>query len=391
MKKKVTSTDIAKAAGVSQSTVSMVLNKKYNVSFSRETIDKVEHAAKELGYVPPKRKTKKGVKKEKLLVVFCSNLTNPYYVMLLQGIELRAKEQGFGLFVCNTQRDLRMEERYLKMMWELRPLGIIYTCNPSHCFMELVTELAQKIPVAIVNNQNEKMDVDAVELDNSKLGRIMAKHLLDLGHRRVAYIAPPLTARQKQRSKRVEGFLKEYEKAGLKANVIIKAAKEEIDLNVAHIDSEYKIGFDLTQELLKERSGITAIVGLNDMIAFGILDALHEAKLRVPSDMSVMGCDNTLFARMHKVDLTTIEHFVIFKGRDACDIIMKKIASHTSPYSDIEPISTYHVEYEPHCERDDRVCERIRKKGEKKKKLMQSHRLLIIICEILHFMTMIKE
>ena len=60
MKKKVTSTDIAKAAGVSQSTVSMVLNKKYNVSFSRETIDKVEHAAKELGYVPPSARRKKG-------------------------------------------------------------------------------------------------------------------------------------------------------------------------------------------------------------------------------------------------------------------------------------------------------------------------------------------
>ena len=198
-----------------------------------------------------------------------------------------------------------------------------------------------------MNNQNEKMDVDAVELDNSKLGRIMARHLLELGHRKVAYIAPPLTARQKQRSKRVEGFLKEYEKAGLKGNVVIKAAKEELDLNVAHIDSEYKIGFDLTRELLGEESGITAIVGLNDMIAFGILDALHEAKIRVPADMSVMGCDNTLFARMHKVELTTIEHFVIFKGRDACDIIMKKIASHTSSYSGIEPISTYHVEYEP--------------------------------------------
>lgn len=347
MKRKVTSTDIAKAAGVSQSTVSMVLNKKYNVSFSKETIDKVEASAKELGYEPPKRKTRKGAKTEKLLVVFCSNLTNPYYVMLLQGIELRAKEQGFGLFVCNTQRDLKMEERYLKMMWDLRPLGIIYTCNPSHCFMGLVQELAQKIPVAIVNNQNEKMDVDAVELDNSKLGRIMARHLLELGHRKVAYIAPPLTARQKQRSKRVEGFLKEFDKAGFKNNVVIKAAKEEIDLDVAHIDSEYKIGFDLTRELLKEENGITAIVGLNDMIAFGILDALHEAKIRVPADMSVMGCDNTLFARMHKVDLTTIEHFVIFKGRDACDIIMKKIASRQSPYSEIEPISTYHVEYEP--------------------------------------------
>ena len=346
-KKKITSMDIAEAAGVSQSTVSMVLNKKYNVSFSKETVEKVERAARELGYVPPKRKKKKGTKKEKLLVVFCSNLTNPYYVMLLQGIESRAKEQGFGLFVCNTQRDLKMEERYLKMMWELRPLGIIYTCNPSHCFMDLVKELSQKIPVAIINNQNEKMNVDAVELDNSKLGRIMARHLLELGHRNVAYIAPPLTARQKQRSKRVEGFLKEYEKSGLRENVIIKAAKEEIDLDVALIDSEYKIGYDLTKELLQENREITAIVGLNDMIAFGILDALHEEKIKVPSEMSVMGCDNTLFARMHKVDLTTIEHFVIFKGRDACDIIMKKIASHDTRYSEIEPISTYHIEYEP--------------------------------------------
>lgn len=346
-KKKVTSTDIAKAAGVSQSTVSMVLNKKYNVSFSKETVEKVEKAAKELGYVPQKRKVRKGSKKEKLIVVFCSNLTNPYYVMLLQGIESRAKEQGFGLFVCNTQRDLRMEERYLKMMWELKPLGIIYTCNPSYCFMGLVEELSVHIPVAIINNQNEKLNVDAVELDNSKLGRMMARHLLELGHRKVAYIAPPLTIRQKQRSKRVEGFLKEYEAAGIRENVIIKAANEEIDFNVANIDSEYKIGYDLTKELLSETKDITAIVGLNDMIAFGIMDALHEAKLKVPGDISVMGCDNTLFGRIHKVSLTTIEHFVVFKGRDACDIIMKKISSHSEKYSEIEPISTYHVEYEP--------------------------------------------
>lgn len=346
-RKKVTSTDIAKAAGVSQSTVSMVLNKKYNVSFSRETIDKVEQAAKELGYISPKRKRQKENRREKLLVVFCSNLTNPYYVMLLQGIESRAKEQGYGLFVCNTQRDLKMEERYLKMMTSLKPLGIIYTCNPSDCFMDLVEALAEDIPVAIINNQNEQLNVDAVELDNSKIGRLMAKHLLEFGHKNVAYIAPPLTVRQKQRSKRVEGFLKEFEKAGLKENVIIKAAREEIDLDVAHIDSEYKIGYELTTELLKETKDITAIVGLNDMIAFGIMDALHEAKIKVPGDISVMGCDNTLFARMYKVSLTTIEHFVIFKGRDACDIIMKKIASRTAQFCDFEPISTYHVEYEP--------------------------------------------
>ncbi len=346
-KKKVTSTDVAREAGVSQATVSMILNKKYNVSFSRETIERVEAAARKLGYAAAKPKSRKNARREKLLVVFCSNLTNPYYVMLLQGIESRAKEAGFGLFVCNTQRDLKMEERYLKMMAQLKPLGIIYTCNPSHCFMKQVEELARQIPVVVVNNQNEKMNVDAVELDNSKLGRIMARHLLELGHHKVAYIAPPLTARQKQRSKRVEGFLKEYEEAGFKDGVIIKAAGEEMDLTVAHIDSEYKIGYDLTRELLEETRDITAIVGLNDMIAFGILDALQEEKIRVPAEMSVMGCDNTLFARIHKVALTTIDHFVVYKGRDACDIIMKKIDSRDTQYADLEPVSSYHVEYEP--------------------------------------------
>ena len=346
-KKKVTSSDIAHAAGVSQATVSMILNKKYNVSFSKETIRKVEQIAEEMGYEVPKRKTRRESRKEKLIVVFCSNLTNPYYVMLLQGIESRAKEQGYGLFVCNTQRDLKMEERYLRMMHELKPLGIIYTCNPSHCFMDTIEELAEKIPIVIINNQNEHLNVDAVELDNSKLGRMMAKHLLDLGHRKVAYIAPPLTTRQKQRSKRVEGFLKEFDAVGLKDNVIIKAANESIDMSIPNIDSEYKIGYDLTKELLREHNDITAIVGLNDMIAFGIMDALHEAKIKVPTDVSVMGCDNTLFARMHNMNLTTIEHFVTFKGRDACDIIMKKIATHHSTNTGAVPISTYHVEYEP--------------------------------------------
>ena len=98
MKKKVTSTDIAHAACVSQSSVSMILNKKYDVSFAKDTVERVENAAKELGYVPPKRKTRKGTKREKLLVVFCPNLTNPYYVMLLQGIEAHAKGKRFRPF-----------------------------------------------------------------------------------------------------------------------------------------------------------------------------------------------------------------------------------------------------------------------------------------------------
>ena len=92
-KKKATSSEVAEKAGVSQATVSMVLNKKYNVSFSRETVEKVEQAARELGYQLPSRKNKKDSKKEKLIVVFCPTLTSPYYVLLLQGVEAVANKQ----------------------------------------------------------------------------------------------------------------------------------------------------------------------------------------------------------------------------------------------------------------------------------------------------------
>ena len=346
-KKKVTSSDVAKRAGVSQATVSMVLNKKYNVSFSKEVIQKVEAAAEELGYELPKRRTQRGERREKLLVVISPNLTNPYYVMLLQGIESRATEQGFGIFVCNTQRDLKLEERYLKMISTLNAQGIIYMCNPGKCFLGQLKEMSERIPVVVINNQEKHLDVDAVELDNTKLGRLMGRHLLELGHQHVAYITPPLTARQKQRFRRVEGFLDEFRKAGYGDQVIVKEADEEFDRNVPGIDSEYRIGYDLTKELLRTEKDLTAIVGLNDMIAFGIMDALQDMKYKVPGDVSVMGCDNTLFSKVKKVSLTTIEHFVVHKGMDACDIIMKKIKARSEPYAGIEPVSIYHVEYEP--------------------------------------------
>lgn len=129
-RKKVTSSDVAEKAGVSQATVSMVLNHKYNVSFSRETVEKVESAARELGYQLPGHKNKKENKKEKMIVVFCPTITSPYYVMLLQGIEAVANERGYGVFICNTQRDARLEEKYLRMIRAMAPQGIIYACNP---------------------------------------------------------------------------------------------------------------------------------------------------------------------------------------------------------------------------------------------------------------------
>lgn len=344
-KKKVTSVDVAREAGVSQATVSMVLNKKYNVSFSKETIRQVTDAAEKLGYHLPGQRVRKSGKTRKLLVVFCPTLTNPYYVMLLQGIEAVAKDYGYGVFVCNTQRDLKIEENYLRMMREVQPLGIIYACNPS--FGKQVEELSRDIPVVVISNRDDEFEIDAVAINNHKPGILMARHLLELGHTDVAFIAPPLTARQHQRQKRVEGFLMEFEKAGLRDRVLVRSSEDAADTVIPNIESEYRMGYDLTVNLLKEEQPITAIAALNDMMAFGAMDALLEKQYRVPGDMSVVGCDNTLFSRFKTIGLTTVEHFVPQKGRDACDIILRKIDSQKNFRKGDEPTSIYHIEYEP--------------------------------------------
>lgn len=250
MRKKVTANDVAKEAGVSQATVSMILNKKYNVSFSKETVEKVEEAARKLGYQGPKRKKVRENRGQKLIVVFCPTLTSPYYVMLLQGIESVAKENGYGVFICNTQRDVRLEDRYLKMLGKVQPDGVIYACNPSMDLQMYVREVAKEIPLVIISNKEKTIDIDAINQNNSVVGQVMARHLLDLGHRDVAFISPPLTRRQWQRSKRIEGFVKEFDREGLKDHVIIKAADAILDEQIPRPDSEYQMGYDLTNELI---------------------------------------------------------------------------------------------------------------------------------------------
>lgn len=346
-RKKPTSSDVAREAGVSQATVSMVLNHKYNVSFSRKTVEKVEKAARDLGYTLPGHKNKKESKKEKLIVVFCPTITSPYYVLLLQGIEAVANERGYGVFICNTQRDAKLEEKYLRMIRAMAPQGIIYACNPHPDYLAQVEEMARDIPLVIISNKEKISTVDAINQDNTEVGRLMARHLLDLGHRDVAFITPPLTRRQWQRSKRVDGFVKEFEKEGLHGHVIIKAADESVDRKNPKTDSEYSMGYALTKSLLEDGKLFTAIAGQNDMMAIGAVDALQDAKIKVPKDVSVIGCDNIFYSGIRRISLTTIDHFVALKGRDACDIIIRKIDTVSRFGEGIRPTSLYNIEYTP--------------------------------------------
>lgn len=343
-KKKVTSMEVARLAGVSQPTVSMILNKKYNVSFSKETIEKVEWAAKELGY-STKRKNKEGRKLRKTIFVLCPTLNNPYYPMLIQGIEKSAKENKYDIFICNTRRSRETERKYLEKIEALGPSGIIYTCTPS--FDEEVRNLARKIPVVIIGDRRGELEIDGVELNSRKPGSMIARYLIEMGHRKVAFVTTSLTARQPARIRRVEGFCEEFRAIHCGDGVIVKALSAEMDEMLPDIDTEYKTGYDLTKEILKEYPTITAVVGLNDTVALGIMDALKDEKYKIPEDMTVIGCDNTLASRLRGVELTTVEHYIPLKGRDACEIIIKKIGELKKQKTEMSFTGIHHIEYNP--------------------------------------------
>ena len=140
---------------------------------------------------------------------------------------------------------------------------------------------------------------------------------------------------------------REFEKAGLSGHVIIRAADESVDRRNPKTDSEYSMGYALTRSLLEDGSRFTAIAGQNDMMAIGAVDALQDARLRVPKDVSVIGCDNIFYSGIRRVSLTTIDHFVDLKGRDACDIIIRKIDTGIRFGEGIRPTSVYNIEYNP--------------------------------------------
>ena len=120
-----------------------------------------------------------------------------------------------------------------------------------------------------------------------------------------------------------------------------------MDKQLPRMDSEYSMGYHLTRELLESGRHFTAIAGQNDMMAIGAIDALEEARVRVPKDVSVIGCDDIFYSGIRRLSLTTIDHFVALKGRDACDIIIRKITTSDQFYTGLQPTSLYNIEYTP--------------------------------------------
>jgi len=175
--KKVTSRDVAKLAGVSQSTVSLILNNNKKIYFSNETRERVFAAARQLNYkLPAHRNIQHDDIGRKLIFVLIPTLANQYYSELTQSIEQYADERGYHVISCNTFRNSELEKYYLEMSAVVKAEGLIYTFLPS--FPRMIEQISQTTPVVLIGEKGDDLEISSIELSNMKAGSLIISHLL---------------------------------------------------------------------------------------------------------------------------------------------------------------------------------------------------------------------
>lgn len=323
-KKKVTTSDVAKLAGVSQSTVSLILNANPGSSFPEETKKKVYEAAKELGYkfVPRKNSAKR---KGNLILVMIPTLTNPYYSEVIQPLEQYTESLGYKILVCNTFRKKELEEFYLTQYANSGISGVIYTFLPS--FPEKIEAISEQLPVVLIGEKRGDISIFSIELSNRGAGALIAEHLYGLGHRKLAFISTPMDSVTLARSQRLEGVQDKMEELSKRDRTKVKVEAMTADLGESDYVSEgvpyeFYVGRTLTEKFLKTKNKITALIGANDMVALGILNAVLNAKKSVPKDYAVCGFDNLFISSVASPGLTTIDHRISARCRLAVDTIV---------------------------------------------------------------------
>jgi LacI family transcriptional regulator len=328
---KVTTTDIALAAGVSQSTVSFVLNNVRSAAISPATRERILQKAEELGYHPRKRK-KERRERTVTIGVLVPTLSNFYYPQLLQNIELYAYGKGVNCIIINALRNDQIDQ-YFNYVYQHYIDGLLCLYTPE-------MEIPDDIPAVLIGEKGVNQVIDTVSLNSINAGHIITDHLIDLGHTRFAFISTPLNKITPARQNRLEGIRKALALGGIEKNLTVLVDQNEVEaMDIAY---EYTCGRSMTGELLKKYRDVSAIIAVNDMTAIGVISMLSEKGIRIPQDIAVAGFDNILLSTVIQPQLTTMEQMAFHGTKLGFDILLEKLNNKNHDGR------TINIEYEPH-------------------------------------------
>jgi len=310
--------EIARMAGVSLGTVSHVLNRSAPV---REPLRRrVEEAVQAVGYQPSA--LARGLRRDKtnMIGMVIPDVTNPFFPAVVRGAEDTAFANGYRLVLCNTDNDHSKELVHLNELRTYLPSGLIVI--PSD-FSDLTrqAESYQKSGAAVVcvDRLPRRWHGDSVTAANEQGAYAAIRHLIQLGHRRIAAIAGPLHLTNSEQ--RLCGFRRAMAEAGLS---VAPEYLQESSFDLAG-------GRSRAMLLLRMLPRPTAIFGGNDMIAMGVLQAIHELGLRCPEDVSVMGFDDLDFAALINPPLASVLQPGYQLGATAARILLDRVHGDDGP------------------------------------------------------------
>ena len=284
---------VAKRAGVSTATVSRVLSKPGVVS--PVTRQSVMHAVDTLGYAPNSTAKSLRTSRTGKLLVTVPDISNPFFSLILQGIEDAAQREDYSVLLRDTQHDENREERYALMLKRKEADGLIFLGHrlPREA-AQLVRAMAPRLaPVVNGCEFNPRVGIPSVHIDNAKAASEAMDHLYRIGHRRIGIITGPLVSPLSR--DRLHG-----------ATSRAKTAKAERDFIIMHGDFSIESGAVAAARLLGRKESPTAIFCFNDEMAIGVMEVARRLRIRVPDDLSVVGFDDIRFARHLDPPLTTV-------------------------------------------------------------------------------------
>lgn len=314
--------EVARRAGVSTATVSRVMSGHKSV-VSAATRRRVLRAVEQLGYTPNSAAKNLRTLKTRTLLVTVPDIANPFFALILQGIEDAAQREDYAVLLGDTRHDPEREDRYAQMLRRKEADGLIFLGHrlPAEAEQIITASAPRCAPIVNGCEFSPGLGVPSVHIDNSKAAQEAMDYLYALGHRRIGIVTGPLASPLSR--DRLRGVNACAKTNGLADRLVV-------------VTGDFSIGSGVTaaERLLQARTPPTAIFCFNDEMAMGVVETARRRGVRIPDQLSVVGFDDIRFARHTDPPLTTVAQPMREIGEGCVRLLLEILHGHT-----IEPVS----------------------------------------------------
>lgn len=305
--------DVARAAGVSASTVSRAL--KNDLRISPAVTKRIKQIAKQVGYIPDITARSLRTGRTNTIGLLVRDISDEWSAALIPFIEKECTALNYALLLSNADSDPEREKYYLKVFQQRNVEGILIL-TPVSSNQDDYLRFAQTTPLVLVDIALQSPKINAVTVDHELGAFLSTQHLIDLRHREIAFISGPLNLSPSQSYR--DGFLKaliEYKIQNNKKNFI---ATEKID--IAH-------GYQAMQELIQKKPSLTAVATGSDLMAAGAMKAIKEYGFSIPNDISIIGYDDIPLSDLLTPPLSSVKQDRQKLGQAAIELLTQVINS----------------------------------------------------------------